>query len=422
MKNDIKKKKKLKLSKLFRNNQFLLIISLLISFTMWINVSLSDTNESTATITNIPVQVQLSEEVTNSGLEIFSGSEQYASVTVTGNRVALGNLTSEDIIVTAQNAGTITTTGTYPLSLTARKADSSDNFEISSSISPSVITIYVDHADEEKFDVENKISYSVAEGYHTSVALSTDEITIQGPESEVSKIHSVAIEGSINGELSESREMDCEVKLYDYSGEVYSNNMLTLSSDRIKAVFTVEPKREIPISIQYKNRPQDLVLTGLVTIDPASITIAGPADILDNMESILTEEVDLATLKNEKKTLNLELDIPRKCTNLSDITSTKVTFDFSKMSSQKFNATSFTVENLPDDYVCDVTTASLEVTVIGQDKTIEKLTDSDISCVIDASKVNETTGSITLPVKVNVNNGSCWAYGSYTANVFVSKK
>lgn len=422
MKTDVKKKRKFKLSKLFRNTEFILVMSLVISLVIWINMSLSDDNESSTTIINIPVQVQLSEEATKSGLQIFSGGEQTASVTVTGNRVALGNLTPEDIVVSADNAGTITTTGTYPLSLTARKANSGNNFEITSSVSPSVITIYVDHADEATFQLENKITYNVAEGYHSSVALSTDEITIRGPESEVSKISSVAIEGNLSGKLKENREKECEVKLYDYSGKVYWNNMLSLNTDKVTAVFTVQPQKEVPLTVKYKNKPTGLDLTGLVSIEPSSVIVSGSENILNKLESVSLTEIDFSVLKNKKTTLELELDIPKKCTNLSDISTAKVTFDFRNMNSKTLTATLFNVRNLSSEYSYDVTTESLDVVVVGQKGLLKNVKASDISCVIDASGVEGTTGSISLPVEVIINNNdSCWAYGSYTANLSVEK-
>lgn len=424
MKNDVKKKrKKFKFSRLFRNNHFVLIISLIITLVLWININLSDNNESTTTIVNIPVQVSLSDEAINGGLEIFSGTEQYASVTVTGNRVALGNLSNEDIIISAQGTENITTSGTYPLSLTARKANTSDNFEITSSVSPSVITIYVDHADEKEYELENKIVYKVAKGYHAGVSLSTDSITIQGPESEVSKIKSVAIEGNVNGELKEDREINCEVKLYDYSDKIYYNNMLSLSTEHVTAVFNVEPEKEIPLEVKFKNKPVDLNVDDYLTIEPSSILIAGPQNVLNKVNTIKTEAIDFSTLENKKTTLELNLEIPKKCTNLSETPKASVTLDFSKFKAKTLTVSSFSVKKLSDEYYCDVTTDSLSVEILAPRGLLKNVNESDISCVIDASGVDGITGSISLPVDIVVkNNNYCWVYGTYSANIYVTKK
>ena len=200
-------------SRLFRNNKFLLVLSLIIAVVIWVIISLSNTNESDRVINDIPIEINLSDEAVKNGLKIFSGDNQTASVTVKGNRVTLGSITSDDVIVSAQTAGTISTSGTYALSLTAKKAMSTDNFEITSSVSPSVITVFVDHSKKASYEIENKVKYTVAKGYHADVTLSTDKIKVKGPQSEVSKIASAVIEGTIGGEIREDKSSEFDIKL-----------------------------------------------------------------------------------------------------------------------------------------------------------------------------------------------------------------
>ena len=71
-----------RLSRLFKNNKFLIIISLVISISVWVAMSFSDSNETTATISNIPIQITLSDDAVDHGLQIFTGHDQTASVTV----------------------------------------------------------------------------------------------------------------------------------------------------------------------------------------------------------------------------------------------------------------------------------------------------------------------------------------------------
>ena len=66
-------KSKFSMRKLFSNSKFVLVLSVLISVTIWVNMSLSSDNHATATIANIPIDVTLSEEAENNGLHIFSG-------------------------------------------------------------------------------------------------------------------------------------------------------------------------------------------------------------------------------------------------------------------------------------------------------------------------------------------------------------
>ncbi len=77
------KKKKLSLNKLFQNNKFLIILALVISTITWVYMSMGTTNDTTVTISNIPIQIELPDQLDNNGLQVFRYAEQTATVTVT---------------------------------------------------------------------------------------------------------------------------------------------------------------------------------------------------------------------------------------------------------------------------------------------------------------------------------------------------
>ncbi len=418
------KRRKRGLSSLFRNNKFLLIISLVIAVVVWITMSLSDTHEASATISKIPIQINLSDSAVENGLRIFSGDDQTASVTVEGNRVSLGSISSDDIVVSAQTAGTIQTSGTWTLSLTARKSNPSDNFDIVSSVSPSVITVFVDQLREAEFDIENKIKYKVADGYHASVSLSTDKITVKGPQTEIEKISKVAIKGSVDGTLTEDTSIESAVKLYDKSGEEITSSMITLSDYTVTANFSVLPEKEVPISVTFKNKPNGLNIDSFITMSPKKITVAGPQEVLDKLKSVSTEEVDFTTLDNNVDTLDLQLQLPEKTVNLNDTETVKVKIDLHSFKTKTFTVPKekLTVTGLDSSYSYSITTDSIDVIAKGARSQLAKITQSNIMCEIDASDIEGTTGSISLPVKISlVGVDSCWIFGEYTANLYVTQ-
>lgn len=421
----MKTKNRFSLSRLFRNNKFLLVFSLLLAIVIWVIMSLSNTNESDTVITNIPIQINLSDEATANGLKIFSGNDQSASVTVKGNRVTLGSISSDDIILSAQTAGTISTSGTYALSLSARKVNTSDNFEIVSSPSPSVITVFVDHSKDATFEIENKLKYTIADGYHCDVTLSTEEVKVSGPQSEVSKIASVAIEGSIGGEIREDKSSEFDIKLYDNTGTEISNGMITLSEESVTANFSVLPEKEVPVKLEYKNKPENLNIDSFLDYSPAKILIAAPSKTLDKLESVSTEKIDFGKLSNKKEKLNVALDLPSKVVNLSESKNISVTLDLRSYKSRRINVSNkhFTVKGLSDDYTYSFSTDELNVQLKGPKSKLSAIKASNITCEIDASDIDGTTGSISLPAKISLNSvDSCWVHGEYKVNIYVTKK
>ena len=413
-----------RLSRLFKNNKFLIIISLVISISVWVAMSFSDSNETTATISNIPIQITLSDDAVDNGLQIFTGNDQTASVTVSGNRLAIGSISADDIVISAPTAGTIATSGNYALSLTAKKLNQADRFEITSTVSPSVINIFVDQLKEQTFNVVNKITYKVSDGYHASFNPSATSVTVSGPKTEVDKVASVGIVGEIKGELKDNASLDCDVKLYDNSGGVISSNLLTLSDDTITANFSVLPYKEVPIKIACKNKPDGLNIDDYATIIPDKIKIAAKKDVLDKLESVSTSAVDFSTISNESYDLEVDLDIPSNCTNISNTDSVDVKINLSSFTKKtlKVKKDIFEVKNLSSEYSYSIATDSLNVTLVGPKSELADITSSDILCEIDASSIEKTTGSISLPATFTVSgDAACWAYGKYEVNISINE-
>ena len=74
--------KRVNLRKLFYNNKFVLVFSIIISFFLWIKFSTSSSEVSSKTISNIPITVALSEESHQDGLVVFGIDDVTAEVAI----------------------------------------------------------------------------------------------------------------------------------------------------------------------------------------------------------------------------------------------------------------------------------------------------------------------------------------------------
>ncbi|MDO4830661.1 MAG: CdaR family protein [Clostridia bacterium] len=418
------KKKKFSLNKLMMNNKFLLVLSLLISLTIWVYMSYGNSSDTNVTLSNIPIQIELSDEARNSGLQIFSGTEQTASITVTGSRATLGSVNESDVTVTAA-ANTISSAGSYTLPVSATKTNPSSNFQLTSTVVPSTINVVVDYLRESTFQIQENVVYRVADGYYASTSLATKSIVISGPQTEISKIDKVSAIAEISGTLTDSSTTDADIVLYDKDGNEMSTDLLTMDFKTVKATVSVLPEKTVDVKLKFTNKPDGLEITDdMVSIEPSSILLAGSKDILDKTDYVNLEVIDFSNLKNERVTFDaLGIDIPSDCKNISNSTTAKVTLDLSGLSSKKFTVDNFTVKGLSDKYSSEVTQKSISVAVIGPESQIDDLDTDSITGVIDVSNSNGTTGSVQMPVSFKFSGAdSCWAYGTYKANVTITEK
>lgn len=405
-----------------QSTNFLFILSLVISLSIWIIMSISTGNDTSLTISGIPVQVELSDEAVNNGLQVFSGSDYTASLTVTGNRAVVGSLQASDITVTA-TANYVDSAGNYTLYLNASKNNPYSDFQISSSIKPSTIDVFIDYLREETFDIQENVVYKVDDGYYASTTLSSKTVYISGPQSEVSKIAKVVASADIDGTLNSSQKVDADIKLYNSEGQEIKTDLLSLDFKTVEAAISVLPEKEVPLKPVFTNLPSGLQITDdMISVEPSSIMLAGTDDVLVKTDSVSLAPIDFTTLTNTKTTFDLAVEIPTDCKNISNTSTAKVTLDLSSLSSKKLVVEKFTVQGLASGYSAEVTQKSLEVTVYGTSSQIDSLNASDITAVIDVSASDGMKGSVSMPVTFAIENGSsCWVSGSYKANLTISE-
>lgn len=417
-----KKNRRTKFKTFLQSSNFLFIVSVVISFVVWIFMSISTGNNTSLTISGIPVQVELSDEAVNNGLQVFSGSDYTASLTVTGNRAVVGSLQASDITVKAA-ANYVDSAGNYTLYLNASKNNPYSDFQISSSIKPSTIDVFIDYFREETFDIQENVVYKVDDGYYASTTLTSKTIYISGPQSEVSKIAKVVASANIDGTLNSTRKVNADIILYDADGKEISTDLLSLDFKTVEAAISVLPEKEVSLKPTFTNLPSGLQITDdMISVEPSTMLLAGTDDVLNKTDSVALAPIDFSTLTNTKSTFEQAVEIPTDCKNISNTSTAKVTLDLSSLSSKKLTVEKFMVQGLASGYSAEVTQKNLEVTVYGTGSQLDALSASDITAVIDVSASGGMKGSVSMPVTFTIENGSsCWVSGSYKANLTISE-
>ena len=180
---------------LMNNNKFVLLLSLVIAWLIWVAVAMYASPEESLTIYNVPITVNTENSlVAQKGYENFWQSDDKIDVTVTGPRYLITSLTPNDILVSA-NLNTVDKPGVSELALKVSLKESSQDITISEQ-SKRAVQIYFDTRMEKEFKIKldkNLIApEKIAEGYSLdSVDLTVTKVMLTGPETEINKIVSV---------------------------------------------------------------------------------------------------------------------------------------------------------------------------------------------------------------------------------------
>lgn len=423
-KRQFNKLRNIRVGKLFYNNKFAAVFAVLASFITWAIVATNDNDIVPVAISDIPVKVELSENAKQDGLRIFSGHNITASVEITGNRVIVGQVTKDDIQITApQAASTIMSPGNYTLELSAKKVGVLQDYSIVSGVNPSVVTVMVDRYREAEFEIEPDIDFTSKPGYFVgSTVLSSPKVTLSGPETEISKIKKVAVKSSVPGEISSTVHLKLPIIMYDAYGQAISSETITASVSEVEATIPILMQKEVEISPNFSNAPESIdfkkgAYKDMVRVSPSKITVAGPDYIVSDLKTIELDSIDVTGISADKNKFTLPINLPPNCKSLNNIYSADVTVNMSGFREKNLQIKDFEFLNLPAGKNAEVYNGEINVSVLAPVSKINLIKPSDIVASVDCGGL-DSAGSSELPVNLKiVNRGDAWIYGKYYVNV-----
>lgn len=429
-------KKKLSLANIFYHNTFVLVFSFVIALTTWFMMASNSDVNPTYTIYDVPIEVTLSAEAEADGLRVFNKSYNTADIQVSGSSLITSKLTAEDFVVTANlNPTSVKLTGNTMQKLTspvrAVKNSVLAEYEIVS-VSPEEVNLEYDRYKEVTLPLEDQIEYSADAGYYPgSPVLSEESVTISGPESSVNKISHVAVAYTLDSPLRATEEFSSPIRLYDQNNQEITDTAslyLSLNVDTVQVVIPVMARKSVELVVNTVHQPGSFA-ENRISIEPARIDIAGAQDVLDNIQEIrLGSTIDFADLDLSKPT-TFEMEIPlpggvRNITNAGEntITHAAVTINLNGYTQAALTVPEANIQvlNRPAGKEVELTTKSIELTVIGPQAQVSRLTGDSISVQIDLTNIANRTGSMEVPITASISGSpgdACWISGSYTATI-----
>lgn len=422
------KKRKINLHNLFYNDRFLMFFSVVAAFAIWVTISMTAGTEIERTIDNVKVNVDLENSVPKQfDLTMFGDTEYTVSVTVKGKRYAVGNLTADDIDVTAQT-NYVDSAGKHTLSLKAVAKDEAADFEITS-ISQTYIEAYFDVYKEATYQLETDIiaNQLIPDGYISEdPILSAKSVTICGPATEINKITKVYARVNVDEPLTTTATINAEiVPVNEYSGTL---RYLSVKDDAVVTItIPVLKVKELPVSVEFINAPKNYAASPLTTtVTPSTVTIAADEAYIDKLEKISVGTIDFADIGSLNNKFTFSASSIKEVKFIDGTESFEVSVDASSMVSGNFkiDSSNINISNLSENISVEIPSSfSQEVVLVGPSADIAGISSSDIIGTIDVSSVQVTQGTVTFPIDISIkNNNSCWAYGDYKIVVSIKSQ
>ncbi len=435
------KKRVTGIGSLFQHNTFVLGFSLCVALIYWFVLTAGNTDRNRI-VYDVPITVNYSAGAEEDGIKVFNMSYTSADLEISGSSLITNKLSSEDFEVTATlNPNSTKLTGNTlqkaTLQVRASKRSAISDYNVVS-ISPEEISVEYDRYKEATFPIDyDGITYSAdTDFYPSSPVLSVESVTVSGPESSVNKISRAAISYSLNSPLRADASFTCPIRLFDQSNQEITDTSalyLQMDADTCDVNIQVLPRKSVKLVASTVHQPKGFADSRIV-ISPASIDIAGPADVLSGISEIrLDTPIDFAELDvSDSNTFTVDIPLPTGVRNISAVGENSVSQATVSINLNGYRRTSLSVStgdvqiaNEPAGKDITFRTQSFEVTVVGSEAQISKLTSGSVLVQADLANFSDRSGTVDVPVTVTVTGSgsdSCWVLGQYTVSVELADK
>lgn len=370
-----------------KSNLPTILLSVLLSISLWTVVQLTSEKTRQQPIYNVPVRIENEQTLkTNTGFSVIEGKEATIRVDLEARGTSVAELNKknmEDIYAVA-DVQAITEPGRTKVRYTLQYPN---NLGITvRSTSPRLIEVWVDEVVTRDVPVESYVEGTPAEGYlYDGVRPDYETVTVEGPAQVVEQISyaraTLTAEG-VTGSLTDSAAItfvDREGNFID-AGE----NHLEIRSEGVSLSLTVLKEGVVPLMVDVAEAPGLIQAMATVDIEPASIRVRGEPETVSRLaqEGIAIGLVDFGTLNGDgQQTMQIRMpDGVTAVTGEPHTATVRVTFQ--GVSTRMLEMTDITID-LGDEEGWDALLLSsvVQVTVRGPSAVVDTLTGDDLHAV-----------------------------------------
>lgn len=364
-----------------------------------------------------PVYVGSDELMNSANLMVTSQEENQVTVTVSGKRKDLVNLSKEDIrvevdISKCKEAGNYT----LPYTVTLPSGDLTITRR-----NPAQLEVRLDKIVSASVPIRVALDGNIADGYMADEITTTPKILpITGLQDEVAQVSYAQVK-IVKKNLTTSILEQMHYEFYDADDKLLTLSSIQAESDTVEVSMPVLKLKELPLAVEILEGGGALKKNVNYIIEPASITVAGEASTIDALQSVMIGVVDLSKIQ-ESTTLPFQITLPDNLKNISGETSAEVNLELSGLTKKVTNTTSIEIINIPNGYNIDPVTNSLDIQIRGSEENVSQVLPQNVRAVVDLASTVLSPGQHTVTATILIDGvKEVGAVGEYKVVVRVSK-
>ncbi|MBM6854877.1 hypothetical protein H6B11_12075 [Mediterraneibacter glycyrrhizinilyticus] len=290
-------------------NLGLKVMAFIFSALLWLIVVNVDDPVKQKTFSDISVSFVNEDVITQQGnvYQVLDGST--VTAVVSARRSVLQEISSEDIIATADIKEMDTDTGLVPVKISVANMTAGEDYQTAEAV-PNNLRIRVEKSGKKVLSLTASTDgVTMRDGYVIgSTTVSPERVTITGAESRIEEIdRAVAYVHSASG-ISEDSDLAADLILYDKDNNILDQNQLSnnLGEKGLTVHIEVLESKSVALNFEVSGTPAEGYQYVGVTSEPESIEVYGSEEVLDQIDSI---DIPDSVINIEGASANVEASV-----------------------------------------------------------------------------------------------------------------
>lgn len=273
-------------------NWGLKLCSFLIAAVLWLIVTNINDPVGTFRVYNVPVTIQNTDLITNSGqvYEVLDHTDVIDVVTISAKRSIIDSLDESNIIAVA-DVNELTNLNTIAIKLSTNKYN--DKLE---SIRGNIdnVKLNIEAEKTKTLPLRTVTIGTVKEGYMIGDIMTEQNLVeITGPESVVSQVKRAAATVNVSG-FTNNIGTDSAIRLYDENDKIIDVDSIEKNISKVRVTVEILELKNVDIIWKSTGTPaRGYMATGEIQTGKNSVTIAGKSKAVANINSIEIPETVL---------------------------------------------------------------------------------------------------------------------------------
>lgn len=371
------------------------ILAFLLALLFWLYVTNVTNPFKSVIIYNVPVTVINEEFLAQNDYTLKNTLRTYIDVTIRGRRDVVDKVKSTDFKTT--------------LDLSQIKSVNDRKLKLSEpeclvkevtveSYNPPEIDIQLARNKTGTFEVELVPNIKMKPGYVLlKTTVSPEKIQIMNEEATIDSIGSIKAFLELT-DLDRDTVKQVQCKVYNKAGREISS----LSRD-MNVRVSVETAKEVPVSLVTRGRLATNYIETQRIIQPMKVLVTGPADILEDLKDIKTEQVDIEKISgNFTATVPLVVPEGTKIVNSPGEISVRIDVEKLVVRSFQFTRDEISILNARNDgtLIYEIVSESALVQFRGRQSDLDEIEEASLRPAVDVANLGEGVHRLQLNISM----------------------